>query len=347
VEYQEVFKKLDQLTGVLIFCGDEAYVRASAIDALRRHLLPEGLESMNETVFDGPVDFDRFVESCETLPFMAEKRLVYWKNCPLIASSTPAKADDKRSMQLFQEYLHEPSPDTVILLETQGKADGRTQIVKEISRLDKLVDFTYLSNVQLEKWAAQYARKAGKRIESQCVQLLSQMVGPALTGIVTELDKAIAYVGSREMITSEDVRTVTTPSLEFRGYQIGDFMLRGERANALESVKTLLFQGTDAIALLAAIASTFRQLLLVKSLLSGGASAAQIGQKLEIRHSFVVNKNISNARGLSVFALKTALEACVDADYQIKSGQLAPEKALYIAIFQAMSALESGKGAAK
>lgn len=338
MDYQEVFQNMDRLDGVVIFCGDEQYVRASAVAALRAHLLPEGLESMNETVFDGPAEFSRFVESCETLPFMAEKRLVYWKNCPLIAPPS-ARGEEKKPAAQWQQYILETPGQTVVLLETQGKPDGRSQLVKSVSAKDRLVDFPFLAPAQLEKWAAQYVRRAGKTLQPGCAGALSQMVGPALTGIVAELEKAIGYCGTRGQITLDDVQAVTTPSLEFRGYQIGDFILQGDSAQALESIKSLLMQGTDAVALLAAITATFRQLLLTKSLLSGGANAAQIGQKLEIRYSFVVNKNISRARSLPILALKGALEACQNADYRIKSGQIAAEKALYLAVFETMAVI--------
>ena len=60
---------------VYFFYGPEEYVKASALAALRGALLPEGLEMVNEAVLSNP-SLEDLDAAAQTLPFMAERRLV-------------------------------------------------------------------------------------------------------------------------------------------------------------------------------------------------------------------------------------------------------------------------------
>ena len=58
-----------------VFEGTEEYIKRSALAALRKKLLPAGLEDMNEARLTDP-DANALIAAAETLPFMADKRLV-------------------------------------------------------------------------------------------------------------------------------------------------------------------------------------------------------------------------------------------------------------------------------
>ena len=60
---------------IVTFEGVEENIKASALNALRKALWPEGLEELNETLLDNPMT-DAIIAAAETLPFMADKRLV-------------------------------------------------------------------------------------------------------------------------------------------------------------------------------------------------------------------------------------------------------------------------------
>ena len=62
--------------GVIASCyvleGPEEYIKRSALETLRKRLLPEGLEDINETRLTDP-DADTLIAASETLPFMSER----------------------------------------------------------------------------------------------------------------------------------------------------------------------------------------------------------------------------------------------------------------------------------
>ena len=61
--------KAGQYQSVYLFTGPEEHNKREALEALRRALLPAGLEQLNEAVLDG-ADAQTIIDSAETLPVM-------------------------------------------------------------------------------------------------------------------------------------------------------------------------------------------------------------------------------------------------------------------------------------
>ena len=80
------------LPPVMLFEGEEEELKQAALSALRAALLPAGMEDLNETVFEAP-ETDQLIASAETLPFMADRRLIIVRDHP--ALSGRAEADEK------------------------------------------------------------------------------------------------------------------------------------------------------------------------------------------------------------------------------------------------------------
>ena len=85
------------IPSVLLFEGDEEHMKQAALDALCKKLLPEGLEDLNRAALENP-ETNELIAAAETLPFMADRRLIIVRNHP--ALSGRAEADEK-----LVEYL--------------------------------------------------------------------------------------------------------------------------------------------------------------------------------------------------------------------------------------------------
>ena len=68
-----------KIPSVLLFEGEEEHMKQSALDALQKKLLPEGLEELNRTLLDAP-ETDQIIAAAETLPFRADRRFVVVRN---------------------------------------------------------------------------------------------------------------------------------------------------------------------------------------------------------------------------------------------------------------------------
>ena len=95
------------IPSVLFFEGPEEHLKQEALLALRKALLPEGLEDLNETRLAAP-ETDGIIAAAETLPFMSDRRLVLLRDHPAVVGR--AEADDQ-----LLTYLPSVPPTAVLL----------------------------------------------------------------------------------------------------------------------------------------------------------------------------------------------------------------------------------------
>ena len=77
MNHKEFFKavKSGQIGSLYLMEGVEEYIKQSALEQLRKAVLPVGLEVLNESVLENP-SLHVLKAAAETLPFMADRRLV-------------------------------------------------------------------------------------------------------------------------------------------------------------------------------------------------------------------------------------------------------------------------------
>ena len=91
--------KENTLKPVYLFAGPEVFIKSGALDAMRKKLLPEGLEGLNETVLEGATAA-QIIEAAETLPMMCERRLVIVRDwAPLMSGKSKKIAGQKNQFR--------------------------------------------------------------------------------------------------------------------------------------------------------------------------------------------------------------------------------------------------------
>ena len=86
--------KAGRIAGCYLFEGTEEYIKQQALKNLCARLLPEGLEQMNLTDLTAPAP-DALIAAAETLPFLAEKRVVVVRECALLTAGRKAEDEDR------------------------------------------------------------------------------------------------------------------------------------------------------------------------------------------------------------------------------------------------------------
>ena len=88
--------KKGNIASCYVFEGPEEYIKRSAMDALRKKLLPEGMEEMNESRLRDP-DANTIIAAAETLPCWPHKSLPFLtrrlpKSLPPSVRPTPPRS---------------------------------------------------------------------------------------------------------------------------------------------------------------------------------------------------------------------------------------------------------------
>lgn len=314
--------KAGDIRPAYVFYGPEVYVRDRAVAALRQKLLPEGLEQLNENLFDGAASAADLMDAAETLPLMGEKRLVVVRNWAALGAR-----GDSAEIERFAKWL-ENIPETCCIVFVNADApDARKKLTQALKSKAEWVEFALLSDADLYKWCLREIKPLGHTIRPDAVEQLVFMAGRALTSIRLELDKACAYAGGREEITREDIEAVVTPGTECTVFQMIDCLMKGQSSRAQLLLKNMLENGETRIGTLAMLTRQLRMLTHIRLLRAQGQSMPEIERRLSLNH-YAASRAADQAGRFSAEALEAGYKACVEADYAIKSGRARDAAAL-------------------
>ena len=146
--YDQLFKtiKAGDIKPAYLFYGQETYVLNSALDALRKKLLPEGFEPLNQNIFEGAADVQSIIDAAETLPLMCDRRLVVLRDWTLLAGR-----GEGGDVARFIEWL-DNIPDNCCLTFLQADApDSRKKLTQALKTHAEWVEFSLLSDADLYK----------------------------------------------------------------------------------------------------------------------------------------------------------------------------------------------------
>lgn len=320
----QLFKsvKAGDIRSAYVLYGPEVYVRDRAVQALRAKLLPEGLEQLNENLFEGAVSASDLIDAAETLPLMGEKRLVIVKSWAALGAR-----GESSDIERFIQWL-ENIPETCCLVFVQAEApDARKKLTQALKARAEWVEFALLSDADLLKWCVREMKPLGHTIGADAVEQLVFMAGRALTGLRTELDKACAYVGEREEITREDIEAVVTPGTECTVFQMIDCLMKRQSGRSQMLLKSMLENGETRMGTLAMLTRQMRMLTHIRLLRAQGMTLPEIERKLALNHYAAV-RAAEQAGRFDLDSLEAGYRACVEADYAVKSGRVRDAAAL-------------------
>lgn len=316
--------KSGTVRNVYCFYGPEAFIRRSALEAIRKKVLMPGLEGMNETVLSSP-SAQQIVESCETLPMMSDYRLIIVRDC-MLASSGKAK-DEAQDSELLAGYLKNVPPTTCLVFDAGAAIDKRKKLAKALLAMPGAVSFDALDDTQLHKWISQTLRPLGKKMDRAVSEQLAFTSGRDLTLLHGELQKLAAYAGERDVITGEDVEKIATHTAECTVFAMVDALSGGKVQAAFELLSVLLSSGEQRIGILAMITRHYRQMMHLCAMQQERVPQAQMAKTLGIP-PFALTRLSRQIGRRPYAALRAAVDACVQADYDIKRGALREDAAL-------------------
>lgn len=317
--------KASNAKGVYLFEGTEENTKAAALATLRKAILPEGMEELNETVMDAPAA-DAIIAACETLPFLADQRLVIVRDHPALTGR--AEGDE----QLLSYLAHVPDSCVLIFL-ARGKADARKKLCTTIKKHGAIVSFNPLTPQEVDQWIVQTFQKQGKSCAPQVASLLSFTAGTDTALLHTEIDKLTALAGDRDTITEADVQAVATRSTEYNVFQMVDAVVAGQEGKAFALLRDMLTGGEERLGILALLLRQFRLMQHVLIMRYEKVPNAEITKRLGVP-PFAAERMIRQASGYSGSAIKQAVDICVQTEYRVKSGQLNQEGSLEAAMLQ-------------
>lgn len=316
--------KADKLERVYLFTGPEEYIKREALDALRRKILPPGLETLNDATVEG-ITAQQITDAAETMPMMCDRRILTVQDwAPLM----PAKSkNEEAEVEWMQKWLDNPPESCILIFYMRSEPDGRKKMSTLLKKKACTVKFDLLTDSELNKWCAGRLKPLGKKIAASAVSSLSFMAGRELTRLSGELNKLAAYVGDRTEIRNEDVLAIVSASLEYNVFELMTHLLAGDMGKAQATVNSILQGGQNPVSVLAMLTRQIRQMTHMKCALDAGQPVQAVQEQLKM-HPFAAKQTAKQCSGLSADWLTKLYGECVESDFAIKSGRLRDQAAL-------------------
>lgn len=332
-----------------LFHGPNALDRDEKIAEMKAKLGEADVADMNTTLIGRGDSLDDLMSAAESMPFLAEKRLVIARNF-LGSLGAPKgkkkddKSDDKSPMSKLVEYLPQMSESTRLVFAEDDLLEDKHALIKLAA--DKASGGTakaYGLPQDPVKWLIERAKAKGGDLGPQAAQLLATKINRGdkndrdhfttdsrtyLHKLDNELDKLVAYALNRR-IESKDVELLVPDEDVADIFKFIDAMSVRNADEAFRVVRGVITRGESPLVVLSHIARQTRVLIQVKEHpdLNSDALAQTIGV-----HPFVAKKASQQASRFSRSELLGAMDALLDTDTAIKTGRMDENAALDVLI---------------
>jgi DNA polymerase III subunit delta len=328
--YREIFARINSGTvgGILIFHGPEEYVKDRTLEALKAKLVPPGMEDLNYQYMEGEranaADIRRAVE---TLPFMAEKRLVIVRDYPMLATSSRGSGLDTKQESAELELMTKRFPETTCLVFLQRAAvDTKKAAWKQLVSAADVVEFARLTEDELITQLGKMAKRADCTIKGEVARFLIQYCGTDLEMLSHEMEKACAHAGTGKAITRENIEAVCVQTQESKIFSVIDSLFAGQGRDAMQKLRTMTEDAESAGVVISLIERQARLMAAAKAAGKGAdmkALASMLGAP-----PFAVEAAARQASRWPGAELAQIISLCANADFGFKQGLLSEETAV-------------------
>ena len=305
-----------------LIMGDDLPKVELALRRLKARIVEQSGMDLNIDEFDASVNSGReVINAANTLAFLGGTRLVLVQQ---------AQAWPKADKEAVAAYLKSPAPDACLALVAERIAPGDL-LRRNMEEHGEVLEFPAPKEGQLPHWLAQEAARLRVGLGIQQARLMVERCGENQSILLRELEKLQLYVDGRP-ITEEDVRLLTTATIEATIFDLLDSLALGRGAAAFSAADDLLASGERAEVLFYRILRHFQNLSRVAAMKDEGMDRERIQAELKMK-AFPVRKLMEQSALLGVGGVARRLAILADTDARMKGmGTLPPEVELQVCL---------------
>lgn len=332
-----------------VFHGPNILARDEEIGKMKAHLGDPDILLLNLTVLDAAATFRDIQSACESMPFLADRRLVVARNWLSRTGGGRKKAartvadDPAARMADYADAL----PDfTALVLAEDATLPASHPVVQAAERLApakrarvKLFDVP----ADLVAWIVERARLKGGAIARDAAALLSTKINRGnkndrdhfdedsrlyVLKLDSELDKLVAYAAGRD-VSAADVELLVQDEEQSDIFRFLDAISTRDGETAYAVVRGVLGRGESPLVVVSHLARHMRTLIAAKE--NDRLTPEELGQLLGV-HPYPAKKAMQQAGRFTMDELRRDFLAIVETDVAIKTGQMEDVAALDVLV---------------
>ena len=244
-------------SAVYLICGDDGYLRRRALEMLKDKYSPDVLPEFNYTEFDGSdCTVDEIAAAAETLPMMAERRMVVVKDMDAAAIS----AEQFRKLEAFLGSVGHNDGCVVIFFQVSVRASAKSgdrqgAMRGLIKKNGTVINCKTPSPPEIADILLSEAAKNGTQLSRSDAAYMVERCGSDITNLLGELAKLHSLCGGK--ITRAAIDANTTQSVDVKAYMLASNVISGKRGDAYRIMEELFDERTEPVAVLAIMSGAF------------------------------------------------------------------------------------------
>ncbi|MEG0307462.1 MAG: DNA polymerase III subunit delta [Clostridium sp.] len=327
--------KQNNLKNCYVFCGsDEGLIKAN-IKRIKDLKIDETFADFNFNRIEGDkLSVDALINNCETIPFMAENRMVEIYRANFLKDGK--KEDKSKDIDELRDYLKTIPPYTTLVMyyvfeddrEKQSNKLRKLQNVCEIVKVDKLKGQGFQSKVK------SIFEEKGKDIGKGELGYFCSIIENNMSIVNNEIEKLILYTGSRA-ITKDDIIKMAPYEKESDIFNLVSYLSERNIKGAIDTLNQLVYRGEKPPKILSMIERQFKLLFAIRVKVGNGAKKEAIVKEYNL-NPYIADKMIVQSKKFSEKALRKSLELCLDTEVEIKSKSVDSKNAIEMLMVRTM-----------
>ncbi len=282
--------------------GAEAYQRERAVQSIIEIFLDPATRDFNfDQLRGGDATPEGIASLLATPPMMAVHRVVVVRD---------AQGLSPKAREVVESVAAKPSAGVVLVLVATIPGGSGAKFYTALKSTALSVEFPAVHEDDLPGWLIEHARaEHGVEIELDAARAWSAAIGSELGVLAVEVEKAVAYVGTRRRITLDDVKSIGGYIPKVDRWKWIDLIGERKFVEALNQLPDLLDSGESGVTLISAIGS---HLLRLGILVEGGPDA--LDRHLPPNQRWLIRKLPPQARKWTRAGIDRAVSDLLRAD---------------------------------
>ncbi|MGM0395458.1 MAG: DNA polymerase III subunit delta [Bacillota bacterium] len=321
MKYQEYsrFIEKENINPVYIFTGDETYLLDKAVEHTIQKFMTSDGRTLNLSYLDGKFSgLDELKASCETLPFMSERRVIVLRNPELLADR------DSDSDELIGYIKRLGNHQLLIINDRDGKLKKNSKIYRYLNKIGSAVQFEKLRGKELTDWVKKQLAENNREMSFADMNYFIQQSSYSSRNITTtlydlknEIKKLSDYSGGKS-IDRSTLERVLIKTLDKNIFDFLGAVGKKDPDRAMEIFNEIYLMNEPVPRILFMISRQFRLLLGYVVYREKGYGAGEIQEKLRIK-PYEFGKISVQGNQMSQKRLREILEDILETDRKLKT----------------------------
>ena len=321
-ELIEDIKKADFKSVYLIY-GNEDYLKKYYSSTIIKKAVTD-FEDLNLHRFDSSVKVDDIIAAADAIPMMSDY------SCVSVCDYNFASADENEVEKLV-DLISDMPEGCVLLIRleqlsiTPSKSAKAKKVFDAVKKYGALVELNLREEADLVRMVTKRAASRSVNLQPTGARYLIRVCGSDMTNLFSEVDKLCDFVGKDGIITEKEIDALAVKTPDEKAYKLINAVCARDVERVYTMLADLAAQCVDSIAIIAALSSAYVDMYRAKVAESEGKNAESIGADFGYgKNAFKLKYASQNARKMSVFTLRKAMNVLREADIALKSTQLDP-----------------------